>query len=82
MTYNARTYTIDDISSYANAAADIVINEIGLPETGARDCVNLVVNVMLGMIIDWSDAEQFDLDAFIAENYGSSPSEVREWCAS
>ena len=75
-------YTIEDISSYAQAAADIVINEIGLPETGARDCVNLVVNVMLGMISDWSDAEQFDLDAFIAENYGSSPSEVREWCAS
>jgi hypothetical protein len=38
------TYTYGEVLDIANKAADLVIKELGLPDCGRRDVVNLVVN--------------------------------------
>lgn len=73
-----RTYTYDEVVEAANAAADMVCDELGLPDCGARDVANLVVNA-LGSRLRGTGIS--DLDDVIRDNYESDPADVRDWCS-
>ena len=70
------TYTYRQVLSAANQAADMVIDELHLPDCGERDIVNLVVNA-LGTLLKEPTAS---LDDVIGDNYGEDPQVVRSWC--
>lgn len=65
-----------DVNAVLNEAADEVLDWVGAPDTGARDIVNLVVNVF-GERIKGSTA---DVDEIIESNYEATPGEVYGWC--
>jgi hypothetical protein len=71
------TYTYRQVLAAANKAADMVIGELELPDCGARDIVNLVVNA-LGTLIEEPTAS---LDKVIWDNYNEDPQEVLSWCS-
>ncbi len=71
------TYTYEQVLSAANQAAGMVIEELQLPDCGARDVVNLVVNA-LGTLIEEPTAS---LDKVIWDNYSEDPEVVRSWCS-
>jgi len=70
------TYTYRQVLSAANQAADMVIDELHLPDCGARDIVNLVVNA-LGTLLKEPAAS---LDDVIWDSYSEDPQVVRSWC--
>jgi len=70
------TYTYRQVLSAANQAAEMVIGELELPDCGARDIVNLVVNA-LGTLLEEPTAS---LDKVIWDNYSEDPQVVLSWC--
>jgi len=70
------TYTYDQIIDVANRAADMVVDELELPDTGSRDVVNLVVNA-IGSLLREPDTNS--LNDVIRDNYEEEPDEVRSW---
>jgi hypothetical protein len=70
------TYTYGEVLDIANKAADLVIKELGLPDCGRRDVVNLVVNA-IGSLME--NPETASLDEVIRDNYSAEPEEVRSW---
>ena len=71
------TYTYRQVLSAANQAAEMVIGELELPDCGARDIVNLVVNA-LGTLLKEPTAS---LDDVIWDNYSEDPQVIRSWCS-
>ena len=71
------SYGYGQVMAAANQAADMVIEELQLPDCGARDIVNLVVNA-LGTLLEDPAAS---LDKVIRDNYGEDPEEVLSWCS-
>ena len=71
------TYTYRQVLSAANQAAEMVIGELELPDCGARDIVNLVVNA-LGTLLEEPTAS---LDKVIWDNYSEDPQVIRSWCS-
>lgn len=76
--YMDATYTYTQVMSAANEAADMVIDELELPDCGARDIVNLVVNSLATLL----EAPTASLDKVIRDKYGEDPEEVLGWCNS
>jgi hypothetical protein len=70
------TYTYYQVVSVINKAADLVADELGLPDTGARDAVNLVVNAFGSLLRNPAVAS---LDQVIRDHYETDPEEVRSW---
>lgn len=72
------TYTRDDVLKALNEAADDIIETADLPDTGARDAMNLLVNVAMAYL----DGEPRDVRAVIEGNYSAEPDEVLGWLTS
>jgi hypothetical protein len=72
------TYAAGQVLEAANCAADMVIDELGLLDGGARDLVNLVVNATMTIL---KKPEIESLDEVIRCNYDDDPTEVRSWFA-
>jgi hypothetical protein len=70
------SYTYDEVMGIANKAANLVTDELDLPDCGRRDVVNLVVNAIGSLM---RNPETASLDEVIADNYSAEPEEVRDW---
>lgn len=70
-------YSYGQVMAAANQAADVVIDELELPDWGARDIVNLVVNA-LGALLEEPTAS---LDEVIRDKYREDPDVVLGGCS-
>jgi len=69
-------YSADDIRAMLNEAADDIDAFVGgLPDEGARDALNLMVNI-IGTRLDHPGQRVEDV---ISANYDAEPDEVRGW---
>lgn len=68
-----QTYTREQVNKALNAACDTIIEELDLPDTGARDAMNLLVNYT-GELLDQPDATLDDA----ADNYSISEAELAD----
>jgi len=71
-----RLYTRAAVEAAVNRAADDVIEAAELPDTGARDAVNLTVNAALSYL---DDAGGMDLAGVVEANYDVDLAEVLTW---
>lgn len=71
------TFTEAHVRTAINEAADAVIDAVDMHDEGARDAINLVVNVFLHWLTDNPDAS---VEQVIEANYEASPKEVLDWC--
>ena len=70
-------FTEAQIRDALNNAADLVCDEAGLSDEGARDAINLVVNVVGHWLFVNPDA---NLTEVIEASYENSVDEVLGWC--
>ncbi|TLS46016.1 hypothetical protein FE633_10695 [Streptomyces montanus] len=61
-----------------NAAADDVTDWFGAEDTGTRDAVNLIVNVVAERL----KGSAKEINEIIEEGYDATPDEVYDWCRS
>lgn len=71
-----RVYTRDEVVAALNRAANDVDEAAGLPDEGARDCVNLTVNAALNYL----DGSADNLADVVEQNYDDRLDEVLRWC--
>jgi hypothetical protein len=71
------TVTRAQVLTALNAAADAVNEAADLPEEGARDAINLVINLVGHWLFIDPDA---DVDEVIEASYEIEPHEVLDWC--
>jgi hypothetical protein len=69
-----KTYTHDQVSEAANAAADLIIQEIECDDEW-EDLLNLMVNATLTVLTTEMGA---DLEEVVEENYGQSLDEFKD----
>jgi hypothetical protein len=66
-TTEPRTFTEDEVSGALNAACDEIIDAADLPDVGARDALNLLVNAAMSHLRNGTVG---DLESVVASNYG------------
>lgn len=71
------TLTEAHVRMTINEAADAVIAAVDMHDEGARDAINLVVNVFLHWLLRDPDAS---VEQVIEASYEASPKEVLDWC--
>ncbi|MVO87451.1 hypothetical protein GPA10_22470 [Streptomyces sp. p1417] len=70
---DVRTYTEEQVTKAANAAADIILEEIELDQDG-EDLLHLLVNAAVTVLVTDMQADFSDV---IAENYGLTVDEFK-----
>jgi hypothetical protein len=76
-----RMYTADEVVDLVNDAANAVDSAADLPDEGARDALNLVVNIVGTWVRD-PDGERKSVTEVIEANYETAPDVVLGWCGS
>lgn len=67
----------DDFLAALNAAADEVLDWCGVPDTGARDIVNLIIN-LVGERAEGDSAAT--IESVIKSGYSASVAEIYDAC--
>lgn len=68
----------DEVLQVLNAAAGDVMDWFGAEDTGTRDAVNLIVNVVAERL----KGSAKEINEIIEEGYDATPDEVYDWCRS
>jgi hypothetical protein len=76
----ARTYTADEVADLINNAASDVDEFADLPDEGARDALNLLVNVAVTRA--QNPDKDLSVEDVIGTNYDADPESVKGWIES
>ena len=75
----ATTFTREEVATVLSQAADTIIDRAELPDQGAVDALNLLVNAALSALDN--GGEPVDLETVVEDNYSAdSLEEVLGWC--
>jgi hypothetical protein len=72
MTTTKNTYTLDEISSALNSACDEIAETAELPDSGARDALNLLVNYGITKL----ENPKLDLESCVTQSYAEPGGDV------
>ena len=75
-----KTYTAEDIGSLINLAMNDIDDFADMPDEGARDALNLLINVVVTRAE--KPAQKLSVEDVIGTNYDADPDTVRGWIES